>query len=66
MSFIKNIKKTHRIPDGEKMFYLYLLKEANEVCDIFSMYFKGDINLEWWDTDGDRLKSLKHSKSYLE
>ena len=61
----KNKLNNHLIEDEEKRFYLYLLKEANDVCDTFAFYFKGEIDLNWWGLDSDRSKSLKQSKAFV-
>ena len=59
----KNKLNNHRLEDEEKQFYLYLLKEANDVCKVFPSYFSNEVNIKWWGED--RWKSLKQSKAWL-
>ena len=61
-----NKLNNHRLEDEEKQFYLYLLKMANDICETFPTYFKGQIDINWWGLDEDRSKSLKQSKTYLD
>ena len=62
----KNKLNNQRLLNEEKMFYLYLLKEVNDICDAFPTYFKGEIDINWWGLDEYRSKSLKQSKAYLD
>ena len=61
----KNKLNNHFLEDEEKRFYLYLLKETNNICEAFPTYFQGEINVNWWGQDGYRSKSLKQSKSFV-
>jgi hypothetical protein len=63
--FYKQNKIGFRLEDEEKRFYLYLLKETNDVCHAFASYFTGKIDIKWWGLDEDRSKSLKQSNAYL-
>ena len=40
----KNKLNIHRLQDEEKYFYLYLLKEANDICQCFPKYFHDEID----------------------
>jgi len=62
----KNKLNNHRLVNEEKMFYLYLLKEVNDICDAFPTYFKGEIDVNWWGLDEYRSKSLKQSRTYIQ
>ena len=62
----QNKLNSHLLKDDEKKFYLYLLKETNDICDVFPTYFQGEINVNWWSQDGYRSKSLKQSRAYLQ
>jgi hypothetical protein len=62
----KNKLNNQRLLNEEKMFYLYLLKEVNDICDAFPTYFQGEIDINWWGLDEYRSKSLKQSKAYLD
>lgn len=56
-------KLHHRISDEEKEFYLYIIREANAVCNTFPSYFNGDDINEFWIDHWE--SSLKYSDRYI-
>jgi len=62
--FYKSNKlNSHILEDEEKKFYLYLLRKANAVCDVFSSYFNHhDLNIMWHQ---HRKESLNQSHKYI-
>jgi len=63
-NFYKSNKlNSHILEDEEKEFYLYLLRKANAVCDVFSSYFNhDDLNIMWHQ---HRKESLNQSHKYI-
>ena len=49
--------------DEEKEFYLYIIREANAVCNTFPSYFNGDDINEFWIDHWE--SSLKYSDRYI-